>query len=159
MPGMPKASVAALSSHVLAAGTPSKTIDQNVGIEQQHPGLGATLPFLSSQVPCELGAISDVGPVSPHSEEFGFHEIAEGPSHGRRWRRDDQNHLGGTDRKISRQRDMNFTTRWDLCIQIDSPDHGLPFYVASCHYNLSKKAYFAHGVNGAARRKCAVTAL
>ena len=60
---------------------------------------------------------------------------------------------------ISRQRDMKFTARWDLCIQIDSPDHGLPSCAASCHYNLFKKAYFAHGVNGAARRKCAVTAL
>ena len=136
MPGMPKASVAALSSHVLAAGCTSKAIDQNVGIEQQH--LGGTLPSLSAHIPRELGAISDVGPVSPHSEEFGFCEIAERPGPGGCWRRDDQNHFGGTDRKIRRQRDMKFTARWDLCIQIDSPGHRLPFCVASCHYNLLK---------------------
>lgn len=138
-------------------GHTTKTIDQDVGIEQQH--LGGTLPSFGAQMPRELNAISDIGPVGPHSEELGFHEIAERPGSSGRWRRDDQNHLSGADGKISRQRDMKFTARWDLRIQIDSPEHGLPFSVASCHYSLSKRAYLAHGVNGAAQRKCAVTAL
>ena len=85
------------------------------------------------------GRYLDVGPVSPHSEEFGFCEIAERPAPGRRWRRDDQDHLSGANRKISRQRNMKFTARWDFRIEIDSPDHGLPFCAAPCQYNLVKQ--------------------
>ena len=110
-------------------------------------------------MPRELGAISDVGPVSPHPEEFGFYEIAERPGPGWRGTRDDEDHLSGANRKISRQRNMKFTARWDFRIEIDSPDHGLLSVSLLAIITFSKKAYFAHSVNGVARRKCAVTAL